>query len=70
MSIVTDLTRMWLTRSFKPFVFKNEYDEQLPFSETRDIFLGFGCSATTLLTAAAYGILSVLDIVQHKSRFA
>ena len=33
MSIVTNLTRMWLTRSFKPFVFKNEYDEQLPYSE-------------------------------------
>ena len=33
MSIITSLTRMWLTRSAKPFVFKNEYDQQLPFSD-------------------------------------
>ena len=33
MSLITDLTRMWLTRSIKPFTFKNEYDNQLPFSE-------------------------------------
>ena len=33
MSILTDLTRMWLTRSVKPFVFRNEYDGQLPFSD-------------------------------------
>lgn len=32
MSIVTDLTRMWLTRSTKPFIFKNEYDQQLPYA--------------------------------------
>ena len=31
MSIIIDLTRMWLTRSAKPFVFKNEYDQQLPY---------------------------------------
>lgn len=31
MSVITDLTRMWLTRSFKPFTFKNEYDKVLPF---------------------------------------
>ena len=31
MSIVTTLTRMWLTRSTKPFTFKNEYDQQLPY---------------------------------------
>ena len=30
---------MWLTRSFKPFVFQNEYDEQLPFSNCEN--LGF-----------------------------
>ncbi len=39
MSIITDLTRMWLTRSFKPFVFKNEYDEQLPFSDCESLGL-------------------------------
>ena len=33
MGMITDLTRMWLTRSAKPFVFTNEFDEQLPFSE-------------------------------------
>lgn len=27
MSLITNLTRMWLTRSVKPFSFKNEYDE-------------------------------------------
>ena len=27
MRIITNLTRMWLTRSVKPFTFKNEYDE-------------------------------------------
>ncbi len=33
MSIITNLTRMWLTRSTKPFIFRNEYDLQLPFSD-------------------------------------
>ena len=33
MSILTTLTRMWLTRSVKPFIFKNEYDSTLPFSD-------------------------------------
>ena len=33
MSILTSLTRMWLTRSVKPFTFKNEYDSTLPFSD-------------------------------------
>lgn len=37
--MITNLTRMWLTRSFKPFVFQNEYDEQLPFSNCEN--LGF-----------------------------
>ncbi len=32
MSTITSLTRMWLTRSTKPFIFKNEYDQQLSFS--------------------------------------
>lgn len=32
MSTITNLTRMWLTRSTKPFIFKNEYDRQLSFS--------------------------------------
>ena len=33
MSFITDLTRMWLTRSTKRFTFNNEYDEHLPFEE-------------------------------------
>ncbi len=31
MSYITTLTRMWLTRSGKPFTFKNDYDKQLNF---------------------------------------
>ena len=31
--MITELTRMWLTRSTKPFLFKNEYDQELPFSD-------------------------------------
>ncbi len=33
MSIITTLTRMWLTRSVKPFTFRDEYDEVLPFAD-------------------------------------
>ena len=33
MSFVTNLTRMWLTRSFRPFRFQNEYDQILPFAD-------------------------------------
>lgn len=33
MSLITNLTRTWLTRSRKPFVFQNEFDQQLPFAE-------------------------------------
>ena len=39
MSVITSLTRMWLTRSVKPFTFKNEYDEILPFSECESLGL-------------------------------
>lgn len=39
MSIITDLTRMWLTRSTKPFIFKNEYDSRLPFAECENLGL-------------------------------
>ncbi len=31
MSIITGLTRMWLTRSVRPFIFRNEYDQVLPY---------------------------------------
>ena len=39
MSILTNLTRMWLTRSTKPFIFKNKYDQQLPYSECDNLGL-------------------------------
>ena len=39
MGIITNLTRMWLTRSFQPFIFKNEYDERLPYEECEGLGL-------------------------------
>ena len=39
MGIITNLTRMWLTRSVKPFTFHNEYDEQLRYTEQQNLGL-------------------------------
>lgn len=39
MSIITDFTRSWLTRSVKPFTFKNEYDRHLPYSDCDNLGL-------------------------------
>jgi len=39
MGVITNLTRMWLTRSTKPFVFKNEYDRILPYAECSNLGL-------------------------------
>ena len=39
MSIVTDLTRMWLTRSTKPFTFYNEYDQNLDYADCENLGL-------------------------------
>ncbi|MBR2623025.1 MAG: radical SAM protein [Clostridia bacterium] len=39
MSFITTLTRMWLTRTTKPFTFKNEYDQILPFAECENLGL-------------------------------
>ncbi len=39
MSIITNLTRIWLTRSTKPFLFINEYDQQLPFADCENLGL-------------------------------
>ena len=39
MSFITNLTRTWLTRSSKPFVFKNEYDEKLEYEECENLGL-------------------------------
>ena len=33
MSIITTLTRMWLTRSTRPFTFTGDYDERLPHED-------------------------------------
>ena len=37
--MITDLTRSWLTRSFQPFTFKNEYDQLLPYGDLRNLGL-------------------------------
>lgn len=39
MSIITDLTRMWLTRSAKPFIFRKEYDQVLPYEDCQNLGL-------------------------------
>ena len=39
MSLITTLTRMWLTRSIQPFTFKNEYDQVLPYAECEKLGL-------------------------------
>ena len=39
MSVITDLTRMWLTRSTQPFTFYNEYDESLSYKECENLGL-------------------------------
>lgn len=39
MSIITALTRMWLTRQVKPFTFKNEYDQILKFEDLESLGL-------------------------------
>jgi len=39
MSVLTTATRMWLTRSLKPFVFKNEYDNTLPYLDAERLGL-------------------------------
>ena len=33
MGAITNLTRSWLTRSFKPFMFRSEYDDILPYND-------------------------------------
>lgn len=39
MSIITSLTRAWLTRSLKPFTFGSEYDERLQFADCEGLGL-------------------------------
>ena len=39
MGFLTDVTRMWLTRSKKPFTFKSEYDQKLLFMDCTNLGL-------------------------------
>ncbi len=39
MSMITTATRMWLTRSTKPFVFTNEYDKELKYDSEQNMGL-------------------------------
>ncbi len=39
MSVLTNLTRMWLTRSFKPFTFTNKYDNMLSYEDAENLGL-------------------------------
>ena len=39
MSFITSLARMWLTRTTKPFIFKNEYDQILSYKECENLGL-------------------------------
>lgn len=39
MSFITTLTRNWLTRSFKPFIFTPEYDDELDYEELTNLGL-------------------------------
>ncbi len=39
MGVITTLTRNWLTRSTKPFIFKNEYDNELDYEQLDELGL-------------------------------
>ncbi len=39
MGVITDLTRMWLTRSTRRFIFTSEYDQQLSFRDCPNLGL-------------------------------
>ncbi|MBE5867736.1 MAG: radical SAM protein [Lachnospiraceae bacterium] len=39
MSVITSLTRMWLTRSFQPFTFTNQYNQPLVFENLQNLGL-------------------------------
>ncbi len=39
MGILTNLTRMWLTRSVKPFTFRSEFDQCLPYENCKNLGL-------------------------------
>lgn len=39
MSLITTITRMWLTRTTKPFTFLNKYDKNLDYKNTKNLGL-------------------------------
>ena len=39
MSVITNITRAWLTRSFRPFTFTNEYDSILSYQDCENLGL-------------------------------
>lgn len=39
MSLITTATRMWLTRSIKPFLFTNRFDKKLTYTEEKNLGL-------------------------------
>ena len=39
MALFATLARMWLTRSWQPFQFHNEYDQVLPYDECKKMGL-------------------------------
>ncbi len=39
MGLITTLTRMWLMRSTRPFIFRNDNDSRLSYSHTEDLGL-------------------------------
>lgn len=39
MSVITNITRAWLTRSFRPFTFTNEYDPILSYQDCENLGL-------------------------------
>ena len=60
MSFITGLTRMWLTRTAKPFTFKNGYDQILPYAECENLgpFISlFAKVSATFALIAKCGIL-------------
>lgn len=61
MSFITGLTRMWLTRTAKPFTFKNGYDHTLPYAECENlglyVHIPFAKVSATFALIAKCGIL-------------
>ena len=61
MSFITGLTRMWLTRTAKPFTFKNGYDQILPYAECETL----GCMFISLFAkvSATFALIAKCGIL-------